>query len=52
MDRPPPDQWNNLGSGGLPPEKTPQIIMVTFDDHIQQQYLNLYNELLEESAKA
>ena len=34
--------------GGLAPNKTPQIIMVTFDDDLQKQYLDLYNELFDE----
>lgn len=34
--------------GGLAPDKTPQIVMVTFDDDLQKQYLDLYNELFDE----
>lgn len=34
--------------GGLTPEKTPQIIMVTFDDDYEKEYFDLYNELLDE----
>ena len=35
-------------SGGLLPEKTPQIIMDTLDDDFQEQYFNLCNELFDE----
>lgn len=34
--------------GGLTPDKTPQIIMVTFDDDYQKEYFDLYNELFDE----
>lgn len=34
--------------GGLAPDKTPQIIMVTFDDDLDKRYFDLYNELFDE----
>lgn len=33
--------------GGLTREETPQIIMVTFDDDLEKQYYDLYNELFD-----
>jgi len=34
--------------GDLTPQETPQIIMVTFDDGIEERFYNLYKELLDE----
>ena len=39
---------NRNPPGGLTPKQTPQIIIVTFDDDVEKQYLELYNELLDE----
>ena len=38
---------NRKPPGNLTPEKTPQIIMVTFDDDVEEQYLKLYDELFD-----
>ena len=38
---------NRNPPGGLRPEQTPQIIMVTFDDDLEKQYLELYNEFFD-----
>lgn len=34
--------------GGLATERTPQIIIVTFDDDLEKRYFDLYNELFDE----
>lgn len=38
---------NRKPPGDLTPEKTPQIIMATFDDDVEEQYLKLYDELFD-----